>query len=68
MSKSTVEYKSRRITYETALPIAEVLARLGAEVNKEGGGPEGYRTLGTVKTRAALEGSTRTLTQGRDFV
>ena len=68
MSKSVVEYTARRITYDTPLPIAEVIARLDREVNKAGGGPEVFRLLSTVQTRAELEDGMHALTVGRDFV
>ena len=68
MSKSVVEYTARRITYDTPLPIAEVIARLDKEVNKAGGGPEVFRLLSTVQTRAELEDGMNTLLAGRDFV
>ncbi|KAI1792668.1 hypothetical protein LXA43DRAFT_309718 [Ganoderma leucocontextum] len=68
MSKSVVEFTSRRVTYETRLPIAEVIARLDKEVNKAGGGPEVFRLLSTAQTRAELEDGMNTLTAGRDFV
>ena len=55
MSKSVVEFTSRRITYETTLPIAEVLARLDKEINKAGAGTEVFRLLRTAKTREDLE-------------
>ena len=68
MSKSVVEYTARRITYDTSLPIAEVIARLDHELNKAGGGPEVFRLLSTVQTRAELEDGVHALTAGRDFV
>ena len=68
MSKSVVEYTARRVTYDTALPIAEVITRLDKEVNKAGGGPEVFRLLSTAQTRAELEDGMTTLAAGRDFV
>ena len=68
MSKSVVEFAGRRITYDTPLPIAEVIARLDKEVNKAGGGPEVFRLLSTVQTRTELEDGMNTLLAGRDFV
>lgn len=68
MSKSVVEYTARRVTYDTPLPIAEVIARLDQEINKAGGGPEVLRLLSTAQTRAELEDGVSALTAGRDFV
>ena len=68
MSKTVVEYASRRITYETTLPIDEVIAKLDNETNKQGGGMEVFRILRTSKTREELETAFNTLTGDRDFV
>ena len=68
MSKSAVEFTCRRITYETTLPIAEVLARLDKESNKEGAGPEVVRALRNCKTREELETTFAALSGGGDFV
>ncbi|KAM5546114.1 hypothetical protein V8D89_000240 [Ganoderma adspersum] len=68
MSKSVIEYTARRVTYDTPLPIAEVIARLDKEVNKAAGGPEVFRLLSTAQTRAELEDGVHALTAGRDFV
>ncbi|KAI1787135.1 hypothetical protein LXA43DRAFT_896724 [Ganoderma leucocontextum] len=58
----------RRITYDTPLPFAEVIACLDQEINKAGGGPEVFHLLSTVQTRAELEDGINTLTAGRQFV
>ncbi|TBU30425.1 hypothetical protein BD311DRAFT_659279 [Dichomitus squalens] len=63
-----MEFTSRRITYDTPLPIAEVIARLDKEVNKAGGGPEVTRLLSTAKTRAELESGMDNLVGDRNFV
>ena len=68
MSKTVVEYTARRITYETSLPIDEVIARLERKINKQGGGPEVFRVLRTSKSRAELESAFESLTAGGDFV
>ena len=68
MSKTVVEYASRRITYETTLPIDEVIAKLDKETNKQGGGMEVFRILRISKTREELETAFNSLTGDRDFV
>ena len=68
MSKSVVEFTGRRITYDTPLPIVEVIARLDKAVNKAGGGPEVFRLLSTVKTRAELESGMNAIVGDSDFV
>ena len=45
MSKSIVEFTTRRITYDTSLPVAEVIARLEKQINKAGAGSEVLRLL-----------------------
>ncbi len=67
-SKSVVEYTTRRVTYETPLTLAEVIARLDKEINKQGGGPEVFRIMRASKNKAELEEGFSALTQGRDFV
>ena len=67
-SKSTVEYTARRITYQTPLPLSEVIARLDKEINKPGGGLPLFRLLRDAKERTELEEGINALTQGRDFV
>ncbi|KAI0719749.1 hypothetical protein C8T65DRAFT_568658 [Cerioporus squamosus] len=68
MSKTVVEYGTRRITYETPLPIRDVLAKLDTEINKWGGGPPVFRLLREAKNKAELEEGFNALTQGRTFV
>ena len=67
-SKSVVDYTARRVTYETPLPLTEVIARLDNEINKQGGGPEVFRIMRTSTTKAELEEGFNALTKGRDFV
>ena len=67
-SKSVVDYTARRVTYETSLPLTEVIARLDNEINKQGGGPEVFRIMRTSTTKAELEEGFNALTKGRDFV
>ena len=55
MSKSIVEFTARRITYDTSLPIAEVIARLETQINKAGAGSEVLRLLSTPGSRAEIE-------------
>ena len=55
MSKSIVEFTTRRITYDTSLPIAEVIARLETQINKAGAGSEVLRLLSTPGSRAEIE-------------
>ena len=55
MSKSIVEFTARRITYDTSLPIAEVIARLEKQINKAGAGSEVLRLLSTPGSRAEIE-------------
>ncbi|KAI0752599.1 TT1751-like protein [Daedaleopsis nitida] len=67
-SKTVVNFTARRVSYETPLPLTEVIARLDKEINKAGGGPEVFRLLRTAKDKAELEEGFNALTQGRDFV
>ena len=55
MSKSIVEFTARRITYDTSLPIAEVIARLEKQINKAGAGSEVLRLLSSPGSRAEIE-------------
>ena len=67
--KTTIEFTSRRITYETPLPIAEVIARLDKEISKPSSGPPPvFRVMREAQTRAELEEGITALTGGRDFV
>lgn len=61
MSKTVVDFTARRIIYETPLPIAEVIARLEKEINKEGSGPAALKVMHQSKTRTELETGCNTM-------
>ncbi|KAI0649756.1 hypothetical protein C8Q79DRAFT_997802 [Trametes meyenii] len=68
MSKSTVEYTGRRITYETPLSFTEVIARLEKELNKPAGGQSVFRILGMSKSKTELETGINELLDGHNFI
>ncbi|KAI9060038.1 TT1751-like protein [Trametes sanguinea] len=68
MSKATVEYACRRITYHTSLPFAEVSMRLEKALNKANAGPNLFHVLHTTESKEDMERGLQPILEGHDFV
>ncbi|KZT10569.1 uncharacterized protein LAESUDRAFT_694236 [Laetiporus sulphureus 93-53] len=68
MTKSVEEFSTKRIVFETSVPVDEVVARLDKELNSDKAWPHLFELLEGVKTREELERGFLKVSEGRDFV
>ncbi|CCM00825.1 uncharacterized protein FIBRA_02867 [Fibroporia radiculosa] len=68
MSKTIHETVAKRIVFTTSLPVAEIVARLDKELNRDKPGPTINEILRSSKTRDEQEQKIGELSGGKDFV
>ena len=68
MSQRICETTAKRIVFTTSAPIAEIVARLDKELNRDKPGPTISEILRDSKTREELEQRIQELSGGNDFV
>lgn len=68
MSKTIDEFTAKRITFETPLPVATVIARLNEELSKDKAGPKVLEVLWKAETRQDIEEGMQAINGGKDFV
>ncbi|KAH9899212.1 hypothetical protein C8Q73DRAFT_815523 [Cubamyces lactineus] len=68
MSKTTVEYVAKRITFHTDLPFIEVTARLERALNKPNAGPAVFRLIDHAETKDELDTGLRAIVDGHEFI
>ncbi|TFK43591.1 hypothetical protein BDQ12DRAFT_709331 [Crucibulum laeve] len=67
MSKTITPFTAQLVTFETTLPYSEVVARLEAEVNKQGSAQIISQLRGS-KSRAEIDHVVKTITGAKDFL
>lgn len=67
MSKTVTSFTAQLVTFDTPLPVTDVIARLDVEINKQGSA-EILQKLRTAATRAEIEEVVNTVTGANDFL
>lgn len=68
MPKTITPFTAQLVTFETTLPVAEVIARLDVEVNKPGSVGTVIPLMKAPASKEVIEQGLQKISEGRDFV